>query len=41
LFRDFLRAHPDEATAYAELKRRLAASRRQRYLRDTKDRSAT
>jgi hypothetical protein len=25
LFRDFLRTHPDEATAYAELKRRLAA----------------
>ena len=25
LFRDFLRAHPDEAAAYAELKRRLAA----------------
>lgn len=25
LFRDYLRAHPDAATAYAELKRRLAA----------------
>ena len=25
LFRDFLRTHPDEAAAYAELKRRLAA----------------
>jgi GrpB-like predicted nucleotidyltransferase (UPF0157 family) len=26
LFRDFLRAHPDSAAAYAELKRRLAAN---------------
>jgi GrpB-like predicted nucleotidyltransferase (UPF0157 family) len=25
LFRDFLRSHPDEAEAYAALKRRLAA----------------